>query len=120
MNLVKLLKSLGDDTRLRIFNLLKNGPLCVCEIETILEISQSSASRHLSKLENAGLVTKNKNGQYVFFQLNEDTLSQHPFINTLIADGELESGQYKVDNERIAKIKKLDISCDDLNNGYKI
>ena len=50
MNTVQMLKALGDETRIRIVNILRDGPLCVCEIESILEITQSNASRHLSKL----------------------------------------------------------------------
>ena len=57
MNTVQMLKALGDETRIRIVNILRDGPLCVCEIESILEITQSNASRHLSKLMNANIVT---------------------------------------------------------------
>ena len=35
MELVQMLKALGDDTRLRIINILSHGDLCVCEIEEI-------------------------------------------------------------------------------------
>ena len=57
MNTVQMLKALGDETRIRIVNILRDRPLCVCEIESILEITQSNASRHLSKLMNANIVT---------------------------------------------------------------
>ncbi|MCC0650914.1 ArsR/SmtB family transcription factor, partial [Clostridioides sp. ZZV15-6598] len=57
MEIIQILKALGDETRIRIINILRRGALCVCEIEAILEITQSNASRHLNKLMNAKLVT---------------------------------------------------------------
>ena len=73
MNTVQMLKALGDETRIRIVNILRDGPLCVCEIESILEITQSNASRHLSKLMNANIVTYYKEAKYVYYKLDEET-----------------------------------------------
>ncbi|GBG55911.1 transcriptional regulator [Sporomusaceae bacterium FL31] len=47
MEIINVLKALSDETRIKILNLLRIMPLCVCEIEDILGISQSNASRHL-------------------------------------------------------------------------
>ena len=49
-----------DENRIRILNLMLNAELCVCEIETILEMTQSNASRHLAKLKSAGIITSSK------------------------------------------------------------
>jgi DNA-binding transcriptional ArsR family regulator len=50
-------KALSEDVRLQILALIsQHGELCVCEVERLLEISQSKASRHLRYLLNAGLV----------------------------------------------------------------
>ena len=65
MELIQILKALSDETRLRILNILRDGPLCVCEIEAILEISQSNASRHLSKLTTANLVNYYKEAKFI-------------------------------------------------------
>lgn len=62
MDLMQILKALADDTRLRILNILQEEELCVCEIETILNISQSNASRHLNKLINAKILENYKVG----------------------------------------------------------
>ena len=70
MQLIQILKALSDETRLRILNILRDGPLCVCEIEAILEISQSNASRHLSKLTNANLVNYYKEAKFIYYKLD--------------------------------------------------
>ncbi len=51
VEIVQLFKALADETRIRMLNLLKNGELCVCDIEEVLDIQQSNASRHLNKLK---------------------------------------------------------------------
>lgn len=63
-------KALGDVTRLRIVNLLAHlGELCVCDVESILEVSQSKASRHLTYLKNAGIVSDRRDGTWVYYRL---------------------------------------------------
>ena len=51
--LTRLLKALGDETRLRMVALLAHGELCVCHLESALELSQPTASRHLAVLRAA-------------------------------------------------------------------
>ena len=69
--LVSLLRALADDTRLRIFALLTKAELCVCEIEDILDLSQSLVSNHLSVLRRAGLVESRRDAEdarWVFYR----------------------------------------------------
>lgn len=54
MQIVKVYQCLCDATRLRILNLLIEGPLCVCHLAEILEISQPKTSRHLKAMREAG------------------------------------------------------------------
>ncbi len=63
MDIVQMLKALGDETRIRILNLLKDEELCVCEIEHILGITQSNTSRHLAKLSILKIVDYEKKAQ---------------------------------------------------------
>lgn len=62
-------KGLADENRLRILNLLFHGELCGCDIQYVLNVSQSTASRHLSYLKNAGLVLDRRAGYRVFYRL---------------------------------------------------
>lgn len=65
----RLFRALADHTRLRIVNLLARGPLCVCDIQRILDEPQSTVSRHLAYLKTAGLVTDRRDGVRVFYAL---------------------------------------------------
>ena len=61
------LKALGQPTRLRILELLRNGERCVCEIFPAIEEAQSNVSRHLAVLRSAGLVASRKEGLNVHY-----------------------------------------------------
>jgi ArsR family transcriptional regulator len=72
-DLVTLLRALGDETRLRIFTLLTKAELCVCEIEDILDLSQSLVSNHLAVLRRVGLVESRRDAEdarWVFYRAN--------------------------------------------------
>ena len=84
--LLNVLKALSDPIRLRIINLLYPGELCVCKIVDVLSLPQSTVSRHLTILRNAGLVEDTKRGQWSFYKLTID----EGFIKVLI-DQELQT-----------------------------
>lgn len=66
-------KALSDETRVRIMALLfRHGHLCPCEVEQLLGISQSKASRHLRYLRNAGLLEDRREGLIVNYHLPAD------------------------------------------------
>ncbi|WP_347861922.1 metalloregulator ArsR/SmtB family transcription factor [Salimicrobium sp. PL1-032A] len=67
----KTLKLLGDNTRLTIMGLLKDGECCVCEFVEVLQMSQPSISQHLRKLRDSGLVKEQRRGQWVFYSIND-------------------------------------------------
>jgi len=83
-DIVNMLKSLSDETRLRIINLLFDGELCVCDIMEVLQITQTKASRHLIYLKNAGLVKDRKQAQWVHYSLSHD--KNLTLINILVND----------------------------------
>jgi ArsR family transcriptional regulator len=68
--LLKSLKALADGNRLRILRLLMDGSRCVCELQAALGIAQPTVSRHLSILEEAGWVDKERRGKnFIYYQL---------------------------------------------------
>jgi len=71
--LERVFKALGDRNRLRILKMLEVKPMCVCEITEILGIAQSSASRHLGLLRDAGLVVDEKDGLWVNYSISGST-----------------------------------------------
>ncbi len=71
--LLKTIKALADGNRLRIIRLLMDRPRCVCELQSVLGITQPSVSKHLRILEEAGLVDKKRSGQFIDYHLDPPT-----------------------------------------------
>ena len=65
----RIFKTLADETRLRILALLTSGELCVCDLVAALELPQSTVSRHLATLRNAGLVVGRRQGVWMYYRL---------------------------------------------------
>lgn len=67
------LKTLGNDTRYNIVRLLKaaDRELCVCEINPIVDVSDSAISHALSDLYDAGLVTRRKDGTWRYYETTD-------------------------------------------------
>ena len=114
MELVQIIKALSDETRIRILNLLKQGDLCVCELEILLDLNQSNASRHLNKLANAKIIKYYKKAKFVYYKLVEDTLNEHPFIIELLNTELCKIEQLNHDMEKLKRYKDSGITCDDL------
>ena len=74
--MLEVFKALGDESRIRILNLLLQGPLCVCELEFVLQMSQANVSRHLAKLKQAKIVQSLKQGQWMNYQMAPSFLAQ--------------------------------------------
>ena len=114
MELVQITKALSDETRIRILNLLNEGDLCVCELESLLDLNQSNASRHLNKLTNAKILHYYKKAKYVYYRLVQDTLKEYPFIIELLNNELCKIEQCNNDMEKLKKYKDSGITCDDL------
>ncbi len=73
-----LFRALGDDTRLEIVGLLAGhkGELCACEIESSFELSQPTVSHHLRILREAGIVTAERRGTWVYYSLERGILAR--------------------------------------------
>lgn len=69
MSLVKIYECLCDETRLRIIQLLTRGPLCVCHLQGVLEISQARVSQHLTYLRERGMVECRREGTWKIYSL---------------------------------------------------
>jgi len=69
------LGTLSDDTRYRLARLLvaADDPLCVCEFTPLVDVSESAISHALSDLTEAGLATREKDGQWRYYSPTERT-----------------------------------------------
>src|SRR5882672_9710570 len=69
---LKLMRALGDATRLRIILLLERDELSVNELQEITKMGQSRISTHLRQLQDAGLLQSRREGKRTFYKLNPD------------------------------------------------
>jgi len=69
-------KALSDPTRLEIISLLKGGKLSAGEIVEHFTISGASISHHLTILKNAGMITDEKKGKYIYYELNLSVMEE--------------------------------------------
>jgi ArsR family transcriptional regulator len=81
---IKVMKALSDPNRVRIVKMLQHKLMCVCEMQEALQISQSSVSKHLKILEEAGLVDFRKDGLWVNYYLADGRKS--PYVSSLMGN----------------------------------
>ncbi len=63
----EILKALGQPTRLKIIEFLRDGERCVCEIFPAISEEQSNTSRHLSLMLSSGILSRRKEGVKIFY-----------------------------------------------------
>lgn len=68
--MISIFKALSDQNRLRVLAALASCPeLCACQITELLQVSGATISRHLEILIAAGLVSRRKEGRWVYYRL---------------------------------------------------
>lgn len=107
-NLIKACKSLSDETRLRILNLLLERECCVCEVMQALGISQTRASRNLGILYEAGFLKLEKNGLWSIYSLDREGMPKYlsDLVNAVgkaLKDNEV----LALDKERLSKAERV-------------
>lgn len=81
---IKVMKALSDPNRVKMIKLLQRRVLCVCEIQEALGLAQSTASKHLKILEEAGLIAYRKEGPWVNYRLTDG--AQNPYVANLLGN----------------------------------
>ncbi|MHA1197610.1 MAG: ArsR/SmtB family transcription factor [Promethearchaeota archaeon] len=76
-DLSKFFNALGNENRLSILNILNERDYCVCELEAILDKSQSSISHHLKILEDVGLIEGVKKGYFTHYIIKKNKLEEY-------------------------------------------
>ncbi len=74
--LSQLYKALGDPTRLRILRALSVGELCVCDLAATVGLSASAVSHQLRRLREQALVKARRDGQVVYYALDDEHVGQ--------------------------------------------
>ncbi len=66
---LQITKALSDETRVRALMSLADGELCVCQIIEVLGLSPSTISKHMSILQQSGLIERRKDGRWHYYRL---------------------------------------------------
>ena len=100
----KAFRALGDETRLQIVQILaqQSAPLCVCDLEAAFDLSQPTISHHLKVLRDAGLVTAERRGVWIYYQADSDRLVQ------LVGTIDALAGKTDVRVMRSGRVRKLE------------
>jgi len=111
-DLIKVYKTLSDESRLRVLNLLLERECCVCEVMQALEISQSKASRILSALYDVGFLKLRKDGLWSLYSFDWDGMDVHLKDILEATRRAFESNKrMKIDRERLKTAERVGPSC---------
>lgn len=109
-DMTAIMRALGDEARMRAVSSLVDGELCVCQIVQLLGLSPSTVSRHMSLLEQAGLVHRRKEGRWHYYRLATDsdsTLVQD--VLAMVTDALGSDPALGDDRKTIRRIRKCDL-----------
>ena len=76
MAIQNTLRALADPIRREILHLLKGGRMSAGEIADHFPVTGASISRHLSVLKEADLIRDDRQGKYIFYELNTSVLEE--------------------------------------------
>ncbi len=76
INCVDFCKALGDETRQKILQMLREEEMCVSDIVEAFEMSQPTISHHLGILKNLGLVHARKEGKQIYYSINQENVTE--------------------------------------------
>lgn len=108
MELVKIYECLCDPTRLRLLNVLAQGPVCVCHFQDVLGEPQVKISKHLAYLRERGLVESERQGNWVIYVLAAKP-SRELQVNLACLQECAQS--IPVLKRDLARLKKIEPSC---------
>ncbi len=99
----RFFQALGDETRLRLLNLMGEQEICVCYFVEILEQPQPKISRHLAYLRNAGIVAARREGKWMHYRIVMPPNPGAAKVLRKILQWFKEERSMQVDRERLAK-----------------
>jgi len=110
--LIKLMKALSDETRLRIMNILLEKECCVCEVMQALDISQSRASRNLGIIQKAGFLKSRRDGTWILYSIDWDTANRHAIsLARFLKDIPVSNEVLVKDKERLKTAVRVGPGC---------
>lgn len=114
--MIEFFKALSDGNRLRIINILADQELCVCELEVLLEMTQSNVSRHLTKLKSSRVITASKDGQWVHYKLGNTFVKENEQLANYLKLRFGESAIYERDLNRYRIYHNSGYTCQNVRS----
>lgn len=108
MELIEIYECLCDPTRLRLLNVLAQGPLCVCHFQEVLREPQVKISKHLAYLRERGLVECERQGNWVVYELPAKPSRELKTNLACLQDCVRENALFARD---LARLKKIETKC---------
>ncbi len=110
--LIRVMKALSNETRLRILNVLLERECCVCEVMQALGISQSRASRNLGILHDAGFLKARGDGTWMLYSVDWETANRYATsLAKLLKDFLVSNEVMEKDKERLKQAKRVGPGC---------
>ena len=69
-------KALANEHRIRILDALRDGEMCACELQVVLDAPQSTVASHLRELDDAGIVKKRRQGKWTYYRIGDTAVHQ--------------------------------------------
>ncbi len=102
-DLIKTMKALSNETRLRILKILLERECCVCEVMQALDISQSRASRNLGILQDAGFLKVRRDRVWIVYSVDWQTANRYATsLAKLLRDSPISNEVLTQDKERLS------------------
>ncbi|MGH7945888.1 MAG: ArsR/SmtB family transcription factor [Opitutaceae bacterium] len=105
MSLIQIYQCLCDATRLRILNLLSQGPLCVCHFQEVLEEAQVKISKHLAYLKAHGMVEAQREANWMIYRLPTRPSRELKANLACLQDCAQDDPTFRRDAERLRKLR---------------
>jgi ArsR family transcriptional regulator len=104
--IIRLFKSLSDETRVRILVLLlEHGELCICDLMTALQQPQSTVSRHVAYLKNSGWLNDRRGGVWMYYSILPSLSGLFTELAALVRSRCAELPESAADRERLLAYK---------------
>ncbi|MFC4247607.1 ArsR/SmtB family transcription factor [Natribaculum luteum] len=79
-------KALANEHRIRILEALREGELCACELQVVLDAPQSTVASHLRELKDAGIVKTRRQGKWTYYRIGDTAVLQLLEISYALTD----------------------------------
>jgi len=107
--MVELFKALAEESRLRIMSLIIENEMCVCNIETCLNMTQSNVSRHLTVLKQNGILQSYKQAQWTYYRISDSFKSENKELFQYLQTKLKELPTYQKDMLELERCRELHV-----------